>query len=139
MAWAALGVIGALTRKVKAVSFSWRNEIVFAAILIVSWVIIIMNRNNLPAWFPLTQCIITSLVSLGMTVAAYFPNSINMPVQINTPRQYALAIRMVRIIGVILSLMPVTAYFHSMLSTVFCVGGLVVVIIIFTVLLHQAR
>ncbi len=114
-------------------------EIVVAAILIVSWVIIIMNRNNLPAWFPLTQCIITSLVSLGMMVAAYFPNSINMPVQINTPRQYALAIRMVRIIGVILSLMPVTAYFHSMLSTVFCVGGLVVVIIIFTVLLHKAR
>ena len=114
-------------------------EIVVAAILIVSWVIIIMNRDNLPAWFPLSQCIITSLVSLGMMVAAYFPNSINMPVQINTPRQYALAIRMVRIIGVILSLMPVTAYFHSMLSTVFCVGGLVVVIIIFSVLLHKAR
>ena len=114
-------------------------EIAVAAILIVSWVIIIMNRNNLPAWFPLAQCIITSLVSLGMMVAAYFPNSINMPVQINTPRQYALAIRMVRIIGVILSLMPVTTYFHSMLSTVFCVGGLVVVIIIFTVLLHKAR
>lgn len=114
-------------------------EIVVAAILIVSWVIIIMNRNNLPAWFPLAQCIITSLVSLGMMVAAYFPNSINMPVQINTPRQYALAIRMVRIIGVILSLMPVTAYFHSMLSTVFCVGGLVVVIIIFSVLIYRAR
>ena len=114
-------------------------EIVVAAILIVSWVIIIMNRNNLPAWFPLTQCIITSLVSLGMMVAAYFPNSINMPVQINTPRQYALAIRRVRIIGVILSLMPVTAYFHSMLSTVFCVGGLVVVIIIFSVLIYRAR
>lgn len=114
-------------------------EIVVAAILIVSWVIIIINRNNLPAWFPLTQCIITSLVSLGMMVAAYFPNSINMPVQINTPRQYALAIRMVRIIGVILSLMPVTAYFHSMLSTVFCVGGLVVVIIIFSVLIYRAR
>lgn len=114
-------------------------EIVVAAILIVSWVIIIMNRNNLPAWFPLSQCIITSLVSLGMMVAAYFPNSINMPVQINTPRQYALAIRMVRIIGVILSLMPVTAYFHSMLSTVFCVGGLVVVIIIFSVLIYRAR
>lgn len=114
-------------------------EIVVAAILIVSWVIIIMNRNNLPAWFPLPQCIITSLVSLGMMVAAYFPNSINMPVQINTPRQYALAIRMVRIIGVILSLMPVTAYFHSMLSTVFCVGGLVVVIIIFSVLIYRAR
>ena len=74
-----------------------------------------------------------------MMVAAYFPNSINMPVQINTPRQYALAIRMVRIIGVILSLMPVTAYFHSMLSTVFCVGGLVVVIIIFSVLIYRAR
>ena len=114
-------------------------EIVVAAILIVSWVIIIINRNNLPASFPFAQCIVTSLVSLGMMVAAYFPNSINMPVQINTPRQYALAIRMVRIIGVILSLMPVTAYFHSMLSTVFCVGGLVVVIIIFTVLLHKAR
>lgn len=114
-------------------------EIVVAAILIVSWVIIIMNRNNLPAWFPLSQCIITSLVSLGMMVSAYFPNSINMPVQINTPRQYALAIRMVRIIGVILSLMPVTAYFHSMLSTVFCVGGLVVVIIIFSVLIYRAR
>lgn len=114
-------------------------EIVVAAILIVSWVIIIINRNNLPAWFPLTQCIITSLVSLGMMVAAYFPNSINMPVQITTPRQYALAIRMVRIIGVILSLMPVTAYFHSMLSTVFCVGGLVVVIIIFSVLIYRAK
>ena len=114
-------------------------EIVVAAILIVSWVIIIMNLDNLPAWFPLPQCIITSLVSLGMMVAAYFPNSINMPVQINTPRQYALAIRMVRIIGVILSLMPVTAYFHSMLSTVFCVGGLVVVIIIFSVLIYRAR
>lgn len=114
-------------------------EIVVAAILIVSWVIIIMNLNNLPAWFPLTQCIITSLVSLGMLVAAYFPNSINMPVQINTPRQYALAIRMVRIIGVILSLMPVTTYFHSMLSTAFCVGGLVVVIIIFSVLIYRAR
>ena len=114
-------------------------EIVVAAILIVSWVIIIMNRNNLPASFPFAQCIVTSLVSLGMMVAAYFPNSINMPVQINTPRQYALAIRMVRIIGVILSLMPVTAYFHSMLSTVFCVGGLVVVIIIFSVLIYRAR
>lgn len=114
-------------------------EIIVAAILIVSWVLIIMNRNNLPAWFPLAQCIITSLVSLGMMVAAYFPNSINMPVQINTPRQYALAIRMVRIIGVILSLMPVTAYFHSMLSTVFCVGGLVVVIIIFSVLIYRAK
>ena len=114
-------------------------EIVVAAILIVSWVIIIMNLDNIPAWFPLPQCIITSSVSLGMMVAAYFPNSINMPVQINTPRQYALAIRMVRIIGVILSLMPVTAYFHSMLSTVFCVGGLVVVIIIFSVLIYRAR
>ena len=114
-------------------------EIVVAAILIVSWVIIIMNLDNLPAWFPFSQCIITSFVSLGMMVAAYFPNSINMPVQINTPRQYALAIRMVRIIGVILSLMPVTAYFHSMLSTVFCVGGLVVVIIIFSVLIYRAR
>ena len=114
-------------------------EIVVAAILIVSWVIIIMNRDNLPAWFPLPQCIITSLVSLGMMVAAYFPNSINMPVQINTPRQYALAIRMVRIIGVIMSLMPVTAYLHSMLSTAFCVGGLVVVIIIFSVLIYRAK
>ena len=114
-------------------------EIVVAAILIVSWVLIIINRDNLPASFPFAQCVVTSVVSLGMMVAAYFPNSINMPVQINTPRQYALAIRMVRIIGVILSLMPVTAYFHSMLSTVFCVGGLVVVIIIFTVLLHKAR
>ena len=114
-------------------------EIVVAAILIVSWVIIIMNRNNLPASFPFTQCITVSVVSLGMLIAAYFPNSINMPVQINTPRQYALAIRMVRIIGLILSLMPVTTYLHSMLSTVFCVGGMVVVIIIFTVLLHKAR
>ena len=114
-------------------------EIVVAAILIVSWVLIIINRDNLPASFPFAQCVVTSVVSLGMMVAAYFPNSINMPVQINTPRQYALAIRMVRIIGVILSLMPVTAYFHSMLSTVFCVGGLVVVIIIFSVLLHKAR
>lgn len=113
-------------------------EIVVAAILIVSWVIIIMNRNNLPASFPFTQCITVSVVSLGMLIAAYFPNSINMPVQITTPRQYALVIRMVRIIGVILSLMPATTYFHSMLSTVFCVGGMVVVIIIFTVLIHKA-
>lgn len=113
-------------------------EIIVAAILIVSWVIIIINRNNLPASFPFTQCITVSVVSLGMLIAAYFPNSINMPVQITTPRQYALAIRMVRIIGLILSLMPATTYFHSMLSTVFCVGGMVVVIIIFTVLIHKA-
>lgn len=113
-------------------------EIVVAAILIVSWVIIIMNRNNLPASFPFTQCITVSVVSLGMLIAAYFPNSINMPVQITTPRQYALAIRMVRIIGLILSLMPATTYFHSLLSTVFCVGGMVVVIIIFALLIHKA-
>lgn len=114
-------------------------EIVVAAILIVSWVIIIINLDNLPASYPFAQCIITSVVSLCLMAAAYFPNSINMPVQINTPRQYALAIRMVRIIGVIMSLMPVTAYFHSMLSKVFCVGGLVVVIIIFSVLIYRAR
>ena len=113
-------------------------EIVVAIILIISWVTIIMNRNNLPASFPFTQCITVSVVSLGMLIAAYFPNSINMPVQITTPRQYALVIRMVRLIGVILSLMPATTYFHSMLSTVFCVGGMVVVIIIFTVLIHKA-
>ena len=113
-------------------------EIVVAIILIISWVTIIMNRNNLPASFPFTQCITVSVVSLGMLIAAYFPNSINMPVQITTPRQYVLAIRMVRIIGLILSLMPATTYFHSMLSTVFCVGGMVVVIIIFTVLIHKA-
>lgn len=115
-------------------------EIVVAAILIVSWVIIIMNRNNLPAWFPLPQCIITSSVSLGMMVAAYFPNSINMPVQINTPRQYALAIRMVRIIGVILSLMPVTMLVsNDMILHIVLVSSMFIVIIIFGVLIYRAK
>ena len=115
-------------------------EIAVAIILIVSWVIIIINRDNLPASFPFAQCVTTSVVSLGMLVAAYFPNSINMPVRIETPRQYALAIRMIRIIGVILSLMPVTMLVsNDMILHIVLVSSMFIVIIIFGVLIYRAK
>jgi len=75
MAWAALGVIGALTRKVKAVSFSWRNEIVFAAMglsgvavyqFLENCAIYYTNASNvaiLVSFGPIVTAILTRIIS----------------------------------------------------------------------------
>jgi len=75
-----------------------------------------------------------------MMAAAYFPNSINMPVRIETARQYSLAIRMIRIVGVILSLMPAAMVISDdMVLHIVLISSMFIVIIIFGVLIYRAK
>ena len=115
-------------------------EIAVAAILIISWVYLIVNIDKLASSFPFSQCVVTSAVALCMMAAAYFPNSINMPVRIETPRQYSLAIRMIRIVGVILSLMPAAMVISDdIVLHIVLISSMFIVIIIFGVLIYRAK
>jgi hypothetical protein len=84
-----------------------------------------------------------------MMVCAYFPHKINMPTQITTPHQYELAIRMLRIMGLILLALTASIGYMSLVlgahgtpsavPILAVVGLLFVVIIVFTFLIYKAK
>ena len=139
-------------------------ELAFLVLAIVVWVLVILMLNNAPdvvathfdasgrpngygsPWGLLFPCIITTVVGAGMLLGAYFPNTINVPVEVTTPRQYELLIRMTRI-GALLFLLltlaiPATALWLSPPSPWLIVGSvglLFVDIIVFCVLIHRAK
>lgn len=114
-------------------------EIAVAIILIASWIYILVNIDKLPASFPFFQCIVTSVVALCMLAVAYFPNSINMPIKVRTPRQYALTIRMVRLFGLIFSMAPAAMVFGGIPLSAVIVSTMIIVLVVFCVLVYRAR
>ena len=139
-------------------------EVAFLVLAVVVWVLIIMMMKNAPdvvathfdasgrpngygsPWGLLFPCIITTVTGAGLLAGAYFPDKLNMPVKVSTPRQYELVIRMTRIAAIIMLLMtlviPATILFFDsptpwpVLGTV---GLLLADIIVFCVLIKKAR
>ena len=142
-------------------------EFAFLVLLIAVWVFIIIALQKAPDVVPshfdaagransygskygiLFATIFTSIAGVIMLGCAYFPHTINLPVRIKTPRQYLLAIRMVRVLSlVMLALTAVIGYTSlvagahgepSAVPILATVGVMFAVIIIFCILIYKAK
>ena len=139
-------------------------EIAFAVIAIVVWGIIIWMVHQAPdivathfdasgqpndwgsKYGILIPCCIISLVGVGLMMTAYFPNRINLPFKITNIRQVELAIRQVRIAGVILLLLALAIAYSllgmkspSSVPILAVVALLFADIFLFTALIRGAR
>ena len=142
-------------------------EFAFLVLLIAVWVFIIIALQKAPDVVPshfdaaghansygskygiLFATIFTTIAGVIMLGCAYFPHTINLPVRIKTPRQYLLAIRMVRVLSlVMLALTAVIGYTSlvagahgepSAVPILGTVGVMFAVIIIFCILIYKAK
>lgn len=140
-------------------------EFVFLVLLIAVWVFIIIALQKAPDVVPthfdsaghatsydskysiLFATIVTSIAGIIMLGSAYFPHTINIPVKVDTPRQYLLAIRMMRVLSLILlALTAVIAYTllvaynePSAVPILATVGVMFAVIVIFSILIFKAK
>lgn len=142
-------------------------EFAFLVVLIAVWVFIIIALQKAPGVVPthfdaagratsydskfgiLFATIFTTIGGVIMLGGAYFPHTINIPVKVKTPRQYLLAIRMMRVLSlVLLALTAVIAYTSlvagahgepSAVPILATVGVMFAVIIIFCILIYKAK
>ena len=140
-------------------------EFAFLVVLIAVWVFIIIALQKAPDVVPthfdgaghatsydskysiLFATIVTSIAGVIMLGCAYFPHKINMPVKIKTPRQYLLAIRMVRVLSLVLLVLTAVIAHTSLVAynepsavpILGTVGVMFAVIIIFCILIYKAK
>ena len=139
-------------------------EVAFLVLAVIVWAIIIWQVSKAPnviathfdmnghpngygsPWGLMFPCIMTTVVGACLLAAAYFPHTINVPVEVKTPRQYELLIRMTRIIALIMLLLtlviPMTLLVFSSPQTwpVFSIIALMIAVIIYyCVQIHKAK
>ena len=140
-------------------------EFVFLVVLIAVWVFIIIALRKAPDVVPthfdgadnatsydskysiLFATIVTSIAGVIMLGSAYFPHNINMPVKVKTPRQYLLAIRMVRVLSLVLVVLTAVIAYTSLVAynepsaapILGTVGVMFAVIVIFSILILKAK
>lgn len=141
-------------------------EIVTAVLIIVMWVVAFILWSRSPETIPThfgangsadsygdrsTMFLIPAIgtvVSIILLVSAYLPSKmINMPVNMRTPHQFMIAIRMVRIIAVVITLMFMSISFmmafpHSRLPFICLMVTfvtMIAVVIISTVMVGRAK
>ena len=140
-------------------------EFVFLVVLIAVWVFIIIALRKAPDVVPthfdgagnatsydskysiLFATIVTSIAGVIMLGSAYFPHNINMPVKVKTPRQYLLAIRMVRVLSLVLVVLTAVIAYTSLVAynepsaapILGTEGVMFAVIVIFSILILKAK
>lgn len=143
-------------------------EIAFLVLAILVWAVIVWLMSRAPDTVPthfnlegkadswgspttiLFTCIITTVVGAGLLLAAYFPHTINIPVEVKTPRQVSLVIRMARVMALELLLLTLALAFISLGSSIghesgsvapvlIVVGLLLLTCVVFTVLVYKAK
>ena len=94
----------------------------------------------------LIPCLVITIASIFLMVSAYFPHKINIPVEVSTPRQWALVVRLVRVMALEMALLTLSIATSSLLVDhhttwlIMAVTGLMfITVIIFCVLIHKAR
>ena len=94
----------------------------------------------------LIPCLATAIGSIFIMICAYFPHKINIPVEISTPRQWVLVVRLARIMALEMALLPlpigasILALEHHTVWPVLAVVGLMLITtIVFCVLIHKAK
>jgi uncharacterized membrane protein len=141
-------------------------EFVFLVVLIAVWVFIIIALRKAPDVVPthfdgagnatsydskysiLFVTVLTSIGGIIMLGSAYYPHTINIPVKVKTPRQYLLAIRMMRVLSLTLLALTATIAYTSLVAgthgepsaipILAIVGVMFAVIVIFNVLIYKA-
>ena len=139
-------------------------EITFAIIAIIVWGLIIWLVHRAPDIVPThfdasgkpnaygspagitVPCIILTIAAISMMVLAYFPRHINMPFKMTNIQQVKLAIRQLRIAGIIFMFIPL-AVIYMMLGMktpspaplLVMIGLLLLEIIVFTILIYKAK
>jgi uncharacterized membrane protein len=130
-------------------------ELAFLVLAVVVWVLVILMLKNAPdviathfdaygrpngygsPWGLLFPCIIMTLTGAGLLLGAYFPHTFNVPVEVKSPRQYELLIRMTRIMALLFLLItlviPATllVFVNHPMTPVFIVIGLIFVVVIY--------
>ena len=140
-------------------------ELVFLVLMIAVWVFIIMALQKAPDVVPthfdaagratsygskfgiLFATVFTTIGGVIMLCGAYFPHTINIPVKIKTPRQYLLAIRMMRVLSLTLLALTAAIGYTSLVAysepsavpILATVGVMFAVIIIFCILIYKAK
>ena len=139
-------------------------EAVFVLVAIVAWGLIIWMIHRAPDIIPThfdgsgkpnaygspagiaIPCIILTIGAIVIMVLAYFPRHINMPFKITNIRQVELALRQLRIAGIIFLFVPLAvAYMMLGMSTpspmpmLVVIGLLLLEILIFTILIYKAK
>ena len=142
-------------------------EFAFLVVLIAVWVFIIIALQKAPDVVPthfdgaghatsydskysiLFATIVTSIAGVVLLGGAYFPHTINLPVRIKTPHQYLLAIRMMRVLSLVLLVLTAVIGYTSLVAGVHgepsavpilaTVGVMFAVIIIFCILIYKAK
>lgn len=140
-------------------------ELVFLVLMIAVWVFIIMALQKAPDVVPthfdaagratsygskfgiLFATVFTTIGGVIMLCGANFPHTINIPVKIKTPRQYLLAIRMMRVLSLTLLALTATIAYTSLVAysepsavpILATVGVMFAVIIIFCILIYKAK
>ena len=94
----------------------------------------------------LIPCLVITIASIFLMVTAYFPHKVNIPVEVSTPRQWALVVRLVRVMALEMALLTLSIATSSLLVDhhttwlIMPVTGLMfITVIIFCVLIHKAR
>lgn len=140
-------------------------EFAFLVVLIAVWVFIIIALQKAPDVVPthfdaagratsydskfgiLFATIFTTIGGVIMLGGAYFPHTINIPVKVKTPRQYLLAVRMMRVLSLVLLALTVVIAYTSLVDynepsavPIFTtIGVMFAVIIIFCILILKAK
>ena len=139
-------------------------EITFAIIAIIVWGLIIWLVHRAPDIVPThfdasgkpnaygspagitVPCIILTIAAISMMVLAYFPRHINMPFKMTNIQQVKLAIRQLRIAGIIFMFIPLAVSYMmlgmktpSPAPLVVMIGLLLLEIIVFTILIYKAK
>ena len=77
---------------------------------------------------------------------AYFPHTVNLPVKVSTPRQYALVVRMMRILGLLMLALTLSIAFPALhsahpsaLPTIVAVAVILAVCALFTFLIYRGK
>ena len=139
-------------------------EIAFAIIAIIVWGLIIWLVHRAPDIVPThfdasgkpnaygsptgitVPCIILTIAAISMMVLAYFPRHINMPFKMTNIQQVKLAIRQLRIAGIIFMFIPLAVSYMmlgmktpSPAPLLVMIGLLLLEIIVFTILIYKAK
>jgi uncharacterized membrane protein len=143
-------------------------EVVFLVLAILLWVFIVWLLNHAPSRVPthydfqgnvdgwgspldaVFPCLLTTVVGISLLLAAYFPHTVNIPVEVKTPRQMALVVRLVRVLALEMLLLTFCMAFtmlgsamglslSPLLLILVPVGILIVTSIVFIVLIYRAK
>ena len=117
-------------------------EMVFLVLAIAFWASV-LTITEYSSYNKLIICLILTVVGVVLLVSAYFPQSVNMPVSVSTPRQCVLAGRMTRVVAIEMLLLAVgeALYQHGVthLLLVSCSIMIIITCILFSVFIYLAK